>query len=197
MTASDLHAAADGRARRRPEGIPDRRLCTKRSARGQGHTTRLLLRLWPKWQYPCRINAQTYLADMYASTVVRDGEDFLDDGVPHSRCCGAAPACWTRREAACYARAQTSPATKLAGDRELLPGGIATGRQEGRRWSRGTVAQRRLPLLIASGADVHVISRTATRAVEAMDGHYLSVRDTATATSTEPGMRSRPPTTHW
>jgi uroporphyrin-III C-methyltransferase/precorrin-2 dehydrogenase/sirohydrochlorin ferrochelatase len=32
----------------------------------------------------------------------------------------------------------------------------------------GTVAQRRLPLLIASGADVHVITRTATRAVEAM-----------------------------
>jgi uroporphyrin-III C-methyltransferase / precorrin-2 dehydrogenase / sirohydrochlorin ferrochelatase len=32
----------------------------------------------------------------------------------------------------------------------------------------GTVAQRRLPLLIASGADVHVITRAATRAVEAM-----------------------------
>jgi uroporphyrin-III C-methyltransferase / precorrin-2 dehydrogenase / sirohydrochlorin ferrochelatase len=31
----------------------------------------------------------------------------------------------------------------------------------------GSVAQRRLPLLIASGADVHVITRTATPAVEA------------------------------
>ena len=31
----------------------------------------------------------------------------------------------------------------------------------------GSVAQRRLPLLIASGADVHVITRAATRAVEA------------------------------
>jgi uroporphyrin-III C-methyltransferase / precorrin-2 dehydrogenase / sirohydrochlorin ferrochelatase len=31
----------------------------------------------------------------------------------------------------------------------------------------GTVAQRRLPLLMASGADVHVITRAATRAVEA------------------------------
>jgi uroporphyrin-III C-methyltransferase/precorrin-2 dehydrogenase/sirohydrochlorin ferrochelatase len=41
----------------------------------------------------------------------------------------------------------------------------------------GTVAQRRLPLLIASGADVHVISRTVTRAVEAMNGITLSVRD--------------------
>jgi uroporphyrin-III C-methyltransferase/precorrin-2 dehydrogenase/sirohydrochlorin ferrochelatase len=41
----------------------------------------------------------------------------------------------------------------------------------------GTVAQRRLPLLIASGADVHVISRSATRAVEAMEGITLSVRE--------------------
>lgn len=41
----------------------------------------------------------------------------------------------------------------------------------------GTVAQRRLPLLIASGADVHVITRTATRAVEAMSRITLSLRD--------------------
>jgi uroporphyrin-III C-methyltransferase/precorrin-2 dehydrogenase/sirohydrochlorin ferrochelatase len=41
----------------------------------------------------------------------------------------------------------------------------------------GTVAQRRLPLLIASGAEVHVITRTATRAVEAMSGITLSLRD--------------------
>ena len=34
----------------------------------------------------------------------------------------------------------------------------------------GSVAQRRLPLLIASGADVHVITRAATPAVEALDG---------------------------
>lgn len=32
----------------------------------------------------------------------------------------------------------------------------------------GTVAQRRLPLLVANGADVHVISRSATPAVEAL-----------------------------
>ena len=32
----------------------------------------------------------------------------------------------------------------------------------------GTVAQRRLPLLVANGADVHVISRNATPAVEAL-----------------------------
>lgn len=41
----------------------------------------------------------------------------------------------------------------------------------------GTVAQRRLPLLVASGADVHVITRTATRAVEAMPRITLSLRD--------------------
>ncbi|CPR12533.1 uroporphyrin-III C-methyltransferase [Mycobacterium bohemicum DSM 44277] len=41
----------------------------------------------------------------------------------------------------------------------------------------GNVAQRRLPLLIASGADVHVISRSATPAVEAMSGIALSLRE--------------------
>jgi uroporphyrin-III C-methyltransferase / precorrin-2 dehydrogenase / sirohydrochlorin ferrochelatase len=41
----------------------------------------------------------------------------------------------------------------------------------------GTVAQRRLPLLIASGADVLVITRSATPAVEAMDGITLELRE--------------------
>jgi uroporphyrin-III C-methyltransferase/precorrin-2 dehydrogenase/sirohydrochlorin ferrochelatase len=45
----------------------------------------------------------------------------------------------------------------------------------------GTVAQRRLPLLIANGADVHVITRAATPAVEALDkddpGITLQLRD--------------------
>jgi uroporphyrin-III C-methyltransferase / precorrin-2 dehydrogenase / sirohydrochlorin ferrochelatase len=53
---------------------------------------------------------------------------------------------------------------RLAGKKVVVVGG-------------GTVAQRRLPLLIASGADVHVITRTATRAVEAMSGIALSVRE--------------------
>lgn len=53
---------------------------------------------------------------------------------------------------------------RLAGKKVVVVGG-------------GTVAQRRLPLLIASGADVHVISRTATRAVEAMTGIILSLRE--------------------
>jgi uroporphyrin-III C-methyltransferase/precorrin-2 dehydrogenase/sirohydrochlorin ferrochelatase len=41
----------------------------------------------------------------------------------------------------------------------------------------GSVAQRRLPLLAASGADIHVIARSATPAVEAMDRITLSMRD--------------------
>jgi uroporphyrin-III C-methyltransferase/precorrin-2 dehydrogenase/sirohydrochlorin ferrochelatase len=53
---------------------------------------------------------------------------------------------------------------RLAGKKVVVVGG-------------GTVAQRRLPLLIATGAQVHVISRDATRAVEAMDGITLSLRE--------------------
>ena len=41
----------------------------------------------------------------------------------------------------------------------------------------GTVAQRRLPLLIANGADVHVIARSVTPAVEALDGISLQIRE--------------------
>jgi uroporphyrin-III C-methyltransferase/precorrin-2 dehydrogenase/sirohydrochlorin ferrochelatase len=45
----------------------------------------------------------------------------------------------------------------------------------------GTVAQRRLPLLVANGADVHVITRAATPAVEALSkqqpGITLGLRD--------------------
>jgi uroporphyrin-III C-methyltransferase/precorrin-2 dehydrogenase/sirohydrochlorin ferrochelatase len=41
----------------------------------------------------------------------------------------------------------------------------------------GSVAQRRLPLLISVGADVHVITRAATPAVEAMQPITLTLRD--------------------
>jgi uroporphyrin-III C-methyltransferase / precorrin-2 dehydrogenase / sirohydrochlorin ferrochelatase len=41
----------------------------------------------------------------------------------------------------------------------------------------GSVAQRRLPLLAASGADIHVIARSATPAVDATSGITLSLRD--------------------
>ena len=57
---------------------------------------------------------------------------------------------------------------RLAGKKVVVVGG-------------GTVAQRRLPLLIASGADVRVISRTATPAVEALSqqrsGISLEIRE--------------------
>ncbi len=57
---------------------------------------------------------------------------------------------------------------RLAGKRVVVVGG-------------GSVAQRRLPLLIANGADIHVIARAATPAVEALGeqqpGITLNVRD--------------------
>ncbi len=53
---------------------------------------------------------------------------------------------------------------RLAGRKVVVVGG-------------GTVAQRRLGLLLAAGADVHVIARAATPAVEAMTGITLSLRD--------------------
>ncbi|TRW80655.1 uroporphyrinogen-III C-methyltransferase [Mycolicibacterium sp. 018/SC-01/001] len=52
---------------------------------------------------------------------------------------------------------------RLAGKKVVVVGG-------------GGVAQRRLPLLVASGADVHVITIAATPAVEAMDGITLTLR---------------------
>ena len=53
---------------------------------------------------------------------------------------------------------------RLAGKKIVIIGG-------------GTVAQRRLPLLIATGACIHVVARAATPAVEAMSGITLSLRD--------------------
>ena len=60
------------------------RVCTKRTARGHGHANRLLqAALAEVGDYACRINAQTYLEDMYIHHgFVRDGEEFLDDGIP-------------------------------------------------------------------------------------------------------------------
>jgi ElaA protein len=61
------------------------RVCTKRAARGQGHTTRLLqAAIAEVGDYLCRIDAQTYLADMYARHgFVADGAEFVEDGIPH------------------------------------------------------------------------------------------------------------------
>jgi ElaA protein len=61
------------------------RVCTKRSERGHGHTNRLMqAALAEVGDYPCRINAQTYLEEMYVKHgFARDGGEFLDDGIPH------------------------------------------------------------------------------------------------------------------
>jgi ElaA protein len=61
------------------------RVCTGLSDRGHGHTTRLMqAALEEVGPHPCRISAQTYLADMYARHgFIRDGEEFLEDGIPH------------------------------------------------------------------------------------------------------------------
>lgn len=61
------------------------RLCTRRAARGRGHASRLLrAALADVGDYPCRIDAQAYLAEMFTRHgFVRDGDDFLEDGVPH------------------------------------------------------------------------------------------------------------------
>src|SRR6201984_1394654 len=74
------------------------------------------------------------------------------------------------RWGSCEARRVTTPESpylvglRLAGKKVVVVGG-------------GNVAQRRLPLLIASGADVHVIARSATPAVEAMSRITLSLRE--------------------
>lgn len=61
------------------------RVCTKRSARGHGYSDRLIqAALAEVGDDPCRINAQTYLQDMYVKHGFgRDGEEYLDDGIPH------------------------------------------------------------------------------------------------------------------
>jgi len=61
------------------------RVCTKRAERGQGHTNRLMrAALAEVGDHPCRIDAQTYLEDMYARHgFLRDGDEFLDDGISH------------------------------------------------------------------------------------------------------------------
>ncbi|TKZ12147.1 hypothetical protein B7493_19010 [Mycobacterium tuberculosis variant bovis] len=71
---------------------------------------------------------------------------------------------------------------RLAGKKVVVVGG-------------GTVAQRRLPLLIASGADVHVIAPSVTPASRRWTRSPCRCVTTATATLTAPGMRSRPPMT--
>ena len=61
------------------------RVCTKQSARGGGHATRLLqAALADVGEHPCHLNAQTYLVEMYARHgFVVAGDEFVEDGIPH------------------------------------------------------------------------------------------------------------------
>lgn len=61
------------------------RVCTRKTARGHGHAARLLqAALADVGDHPCRIDAQTYLEQMYAqSGFVRAGDEFVEDGIPH------------------------------------------------------------------------------------------------------------------
>ena len=67
------------------------RLCTRREARGHGHTTRLLqAALADVGDYPCRIDSQTYLEDMYAQPRVRPRRRGVHRGRHPARPYGAA-----------------------------------------------------------------------------------------------------------
>ncbi|GAC68957.1 GNAT family N-acetyltransferase [Gordonia soli] len=61
------------------------RVCTERSARGQGLTKRLMeAALAEVGDGECRVEAQAYLTDMYAKFGFRsDGGEYLEDGIPH------------------------------------------------------------------------------------------------------------------
>lgn len=61
------------------------RVCVRRTDRGGGHAGRLLrAALAEVGPYPCRINAQTYLTELYSRHgFVCDGPEFSEDGIPH------------------------------------------------------------------------------------------------------------------
>ena len=61
------------------------RVCTERNHRGHGLVATLMTAaLAEVGERPCRIEAQTYLTEMYGKFgFVRDGDDYLEDGIPH------------------------------------------------------------------------------------------------------------------
>ena len=61
------------------------RVCTAAEERGRGHTARLMrAALAEVGEHPCRLNAQTYLAAMYARHgFAIAGAEFVEDGIPH------------------------------------------------------------------------------------------------------------------
>jgi ElaA protein len=75
------------------------RVCTRASDRGRGHTTTLMgAALAEVGDRPCRLSAQSYLADMYARHgFAVDGPEFVEDGIAHVPMLRLAPAGGTRR----------------------------------------------------------------------------------------------------
>jgi ElaA protein len=63
------------------------RVVTARTARGRGFSRRLVeAALAEVGDADCVLDAQTYVADFYASFgFVPEGEEFLEDGIPHIR----------------------------------------------------------------------------------------------------------------
>jgi ElaA protein len=63
------------------------RVCTARAARGRGYSRRLMeAALAEVGQAACVLDAQTYVADFYASFGFEpQGAEFMDDGIPHLR----------------------------------------------------------------------------------------------------------------
>ncbi|NNH72887.1 GNAT family N-acetyltransferase [Nocardia uniformis] len=61
------------------------RLCTSVPARGHGYTTRVLqAALAEAGSATVRLNAQTYLVDMYTKHGFKpDGAEYIEDGIPH------------------------------------------------------------------------------------------------------------------
>ncbi|WP_282780219.1 GNAT family N-acetyltransferase [Nocardia sp. CC201C] len=61
------------------------RLCTSVPARGHGYTTRVLqAALAEAGSATVRLNAQTYLVDMYTKHGFKpDGDEYIEDGIPH------------------------------------------------------------------------------------------------------------------
>ncbi|CAL9361882.1 hypothetical protein SUDANB95_00683 [Actinosynnema sp. ALI-1.44] len=63
------------------------RVCTARAARGLGFSRRLMeAALVEVGTTECVLDAQTYVADFYASFGFRpEGAEFIEDGIPHLR----------------------------------------------------------------------------------------------------------------
>lgn len=61
------------------------RLCTTASARGHGYTTRVLqAAIAEVGSATVRLNAQTYLVDLYTKHGFKpDGEEYVEDGIAH------------------------------------------------------------------------------------------------------------------